>query len=287
MSRRIVGNFKNEKTRGASALTPRRDRQHLFAAVGRVMLAILGLGLVAVMGIGVKEAFVQVNSQKIGTVQIEGSLTFLSKSDLEDAVNQFVETSMVALELDHLKMELESKPWVNSAEVRRVWPDRLIIKVEEEVAIARWGNNQLLNQQGRIFEPDSINEHMQLPQLAGPAGTESKVMRQYLQFNQLMYPLGARIRELELNGRGAWSLSFSGINQANAQINVKVRVGKSQVLERLKRLVTFLAVQGPETLLLVESIDLRYANGLAVAWRDPDAHKTTMNRGKGQDQNHG
>jgi len=287
MSRRIVGNFKNERTRGASALTPRRDRQPLFAAFGRVMLAILGLSVVAVMGVGVKEAFVQVNSQKIGTVQIEGSLMFLSKSDLEDAVNQFVETSMMALELDQLKLELERKPWVSSAEVRRVWPDRLIIKVEEEMAIARWGNDQLLNQQGRIFEPDSINEHMQLPHLAGPAGTESKVMRQYLQFNQLMYPLGARIRELELNARGAWSLSFSGINQTDAQINVKVRVGKNQVLERLKRLVTFLATQGPEILLLVESIDLRYSNGLAVAWRDPEGLKTTMNRGHGQDRNHG
>jgi cell division protein FtsQ len=271
MSNRIVGNYRSARARGASVSTPKRDQQHWFASFGRVMLAVFGLGLTVVIGFGVKEAFVRVNTQKINTVQIEGSLNFLSRTELEETVNRFVETSLVALDLDLLKQELEGKPWVNSAEVRRQWPDRLIIRIEEEVAIARWGNGQLLNQQGHVFAPEDIEEQMQLPYLSGPENSESLVMLQYLEFNQLLYPLGIRIRDLELNERGAWTITFTNAAQAASQVSVKVKVGREEVLDRLKRLVTFLESQTAEELLLVETIDLRYANGLAISHRSPES----------------
>lgn len=270
MSNRIVGNYRSPKAHGASVKTPSRNRQHWFASVGRVLLAVLGLGLTLVMGFGVKEAFVRVNTQKISNVQIDGSLHFIDKSDLEDLVNRFVETSLVALDLDLLKHELEQEPWISRAEVRRQWPDRLIIKVDEEVAIARWGKGQLLNQQGRIFEPVNIVEQMQLPYLSGPVFSEATVMLQYQQFNQLLYPLGVRIRNLELNARGAWTITFTNAASTANQVNVQVKVGRENVLERLRRLVAFLESDKAENLAVVGTIDLRYPNGMAVSYRERD-----------------
>lgn len=269
MPNRIVGNYRSSRAHGASVLTPKRDHQHWFASAGRVVLAVFGLVLSAVIGLGVKEAFVRVNTQKINTVQIEGSLNFLSRDELEATVNRFVETSLVALDLDQLKQELERTAWVNTAEVRRQWPDRLIISIKEEIAIARWGNGQLLNQQGQVFAPDNIKEQMQLPFLSGPPNSENTVMLQYLQFNQLLYPLGVRIRDLELNERGAWSITVTNAAQTAAQVSVKVKVGREEMLDRMKRLVTFLESQSADQLLQVETIDLRYANGLAVSHRSP------------------
>jgi len=270
MSNRIVGNYRSPRAHGASVKTPARNRQHWFASAGRVLLAVLGLGLTLVMGMGVKEAFVRVNTQKISNVQIDGALHFIDKSDLEDLVNQFVETSLVALDLDLLKHELEQEPWISRAEVRRQWPDRLIIKVDEEVAIARWGKGQLLNQQGRIFEPENIVEQMQLPYLSGPAFSEATVMLQYQQFNQLLYPLGVRIRNLELNERGAWTIAFTNAASTANQVNVQVKVGRENVLERLRRLVAFLESGKAENLAVVGTIDLRYPNGMAVSYRERD-----------------
>lgn len=279
MSERIVGNYRPPRGRGASVRMPARDRQHWFASVGRVFLAVLGLALTGLIGFGLKEAFIKVNTQKISMVQIDGALHFLSRNELEDAVNQFVETSLVALDLSLLKQDLEAEAWVSRAEVRRQWPDRLIIRIEEEVAIARWGKGQLLNQQGRVFQPQDIAEQLQLPYLSGPEGSESMVMQQYQQFNQLLYPLGVRMRDLELNERGAWTITFT--NTAQGDNLVQVRVGRDDVLERMRRLVTLLESNAIANMPLLASIDLRYGNGLAVSYRIDEAGQEDAEGRKG------
>ncbi len=279
MADRIVGNYRPSHGRGASVRVPPTGRNHWFASAGRVFLAVFGLILTGLIGFGIKEAFITVNTQKISTVQIEGALHFLSRSELEQAVNQFVATSMVALDLELLKQELEAEPWVSRADVRRQWPDRLIIRIEEEVAIARWGKGQLLNQQGRVFQPDDIAEQMQLPYLSGPDGTENMVMQQYQQFNQLLYPLGVRMRDLELNERGAWTITFT--NTAQGDNLVQVRVGRDDVLERLRRLVTLLESNSVSNMPLLANIDLRYGNGLAVSFREEEPAPEGADSSKG------
>jgi cell division protein FtsQ len=264
VSRRIVGNYRGPRAHGASVAVPARNRESLFAAAGRVLLVMLGLALTALIAVGVREAFLQVNNQKINVVQIEGNLANLSRSELEETVSRFVADSLVSLDLDRLKASLEEQPWINSAEVRRVWPDRLIIRVREEVAIARWGENQLLNQEGKSFAPPSIEGHRNLPYLSGPPGSQELMMRQYLQFNQLLYPLGVRITDLELSDRQAWTLRFSNTTRNGVPVDVVVRVGKEDVLARMKRLVAFLETVSLEGLQDVASLDLRYSNGVAV-----------------------
>jgi cell division protein FtsQ len=266
MAERIVGNYRPPRGRGASPRATQRSGRSWLAACGRVLLGAFAITLTAGIGYGLKEAFVKVNTQRIAKVQIEGALHFLSRSELEETVSRFVETSLVALDLDLLKQELEARPWVNRVEIRRQWPDRLMIRIEEEVAIARWGQGQLLNQQGRVFQPDSIAEQMQLPFLSGPAGTEQLVMQQYQQFNQLLYPLGVRMRDLELNERGAWTITFS--NTAQGDNLVRVKVGREAVLERMRRLVTFLESDVAAQLPLLAGIDLRYGSGLALSFRE-------------------
>jgi len=279
MADRIVGNYRPPRGRGASVRVPPTGGNNWFASAGRVFLAVFGLILTGLIGFGIKEAFITVNTQKISMVQIEGALHFLSRSELEEAVNQFVETSMVALDLDVLKQELEAEPWVSRADVRRQWPDRLIIRIEEEVAIARWGKGQLLNQQGRVFQPEDIAEQMQLPYLSGPDGSENMVMQQYQQFNQLLYPLGVRMRDLELNERGAWTITFT--NTAQGDNLVQVRVGRDEVLERMRRLVTLLESNSVANMPLLASIDLRYSNGLAVSFREEEPGPEDVDSSKG------
>jgi cell division protein FtsQ len=270
MSNRQVGSFRSSKARGASVSTPRRADRPRYAVLGRVMVAVLGLGLTALAGYGVVQAYHRVNGQKIETVQIDGVLDYVSESDITDAVNRFVSASLVAIDLDLLKAELETQPWISQVNVRREWPDRLVIHVEEEQPIARWNENQLLNQQGQIFSPQSAMDQLQLPRLMGPEQGEQAVMLQYLQFNQLLYPLGVRIRDLVLNERGAWTMTLTN--------GAEVRLGRDHVLERLRRLVVFLESDYGEQITNIGSIDLRYRNGIAVAPRadliaDPESEK--------------
>jgi cell division protein FtsQ len=259
MSNRQVGTFRSGKARGASVAMPERDNRNRYALVGRLMVTLLGLGVTLLAGYGVIRAYHKVNAQKIATVQIEGTLQYVSGEDIKEAVSRFASASLVAIDLDLLKVELETQPWISQVTVRREWPDRLVIQVEEEQPIARWNEKHLLNQQGQIFSPESALDQLQLPRLTGPEQSEQTVMLQYLQFNQLLYPLGVRIRDLVLNERGAWTMTLTN--------GAEVRLGRDHVLERLRRLVVFLESEYGEQIVNIGSIDLRYRNGLAVAPR--------------------
>jgi cell division protein FtsQ len=266
MNRRMPGNYRTVPSHGATVLRPRRNPEKRYALLGRLVVALLGMGVTVLAGLGLVDAYQEVNTRRIATVQIEGELNFISESELKQVVGGFVTSSLMAVDLALLKQELETLPWISTVDVRREWPDQLVIRVDEEQAIARWGDQQLLNQQGQVFSPQTLVGQMQLPQLTGPKASEQAVMRQYLQFNQLLYPLGVRIRDLALNDRGAWTLTLTN--------GVVVRLGRDAVLERLRRLVAFLESEHSQQLMGMASIDLRYRNGLAVAPRPEAAQES-------------
>lgn len=254
------GNYRGTRSRGASVPMPAQDRQGRYALFGKVLLALFGLCMAVVAGLGAFDAWRTVNARKIATVQIAGTLDFVTEEEIKATVSRFVSSSLVAIDLELLKVELETQPWISQVEVRREWPDKLLIQVEEEQPIARWGESQLVNQQGQIFAPLYGFHNLSLPRLTGPEHSEERVMLQYLQFNQLLYPLGVRIRDLVLNDRGAWTLTLTN--------GVEVRLGREAVLERLRRLVVFLESEHGQQMATMSSIDLRYRNGVAVAHRE-------------------
>lgn len=225
----------------------------------QVLIAVFSIAVIGVAGFGLHLAVQKVNSQQIEKVRIEGVLTYVSEEEVKATIGADVSTSLMSVDLNRIKEKLEAMPWVRQAEVQRQWPNALQIRIEEEIAIARWGQRQLLNQQGQVFQPERIEESLQLPLLVGPKESEAKVMRQYQEFNQLLYPLGERIRDLTLNNSGSYELTLTN--------GVRVKLGREDLLERLRRLVMFLQSEFGRDLQGVESIDLRYRNGVAVANR--------------------
>lgn len=225
----------------------------------RVMTVLCALLILGAMGLGVGLAFDKASAQKIERVNLEGALSFITREEITAALAAEVATSLLAVDLAGVKQVLEALPWIRKAEVRRQWPDTLHITLEEEIPIARWGAAQLLNQQGQVFQPATTLEQQALPQLSGPNNSELKVMSQYQEFNQLLYPLGVRIRDLTLKPNGSYELTLTN--------GIEVKVGREDVLERLRRLVLFLGSEQGRDLQNVQAIDLRYRSGLAVAWR--------------------
>ena len=132
--------------------------------------------------------------------------------------------------------------------------------IVEEKAIARWGEKRLLNQDGEIIAPDNIIGLESLAILSGPQGTERKVMEQYQLFSQLLYQRGLKIAELDLNERAAWKLTLAN--------GVDINIGKSQLMEKMRRLVDFAKDSLIEQMDEIESIDLRYTSGIAVKTKE-------------------
>src|SRR5215213_8459456 len=109
-------------------------------------------------------------------VTIQGELRHTLRSEIEAALYNRVHGNFFSVDVVQVRASLERLPWVRRASVRRVWPDRLEATLEEHLALARWGENALVNTYGERF-PGATKER--LPQLSGPRGSESEVTRRY------------------------------------------------------------------------------------------------------------
>lgn len=205
--------------------------------------------------------------QPIAQVGVQGEISRAHRDEVQARIDPFVTESFFNVDLDGLRVSLESMPWIARAEVRRVWPDTIMISLEEQMPIARWGSAALLNNRGEAFAPNAGGyEH--LPWLNGPERAREQVMHQYQLLSQMLRPLGFSIAGLEMRERGSWFLVTAPDAQGNS---IEMLLGRDHQLEKIRRLgVVFEKALKPQVDNIAR-IDLRYANGLAVAWRDPQA----------------
>lgn len=161
---------------------------------------------------------------------------------------------------ERVRSAVEQLPWVRRAEVRRVWPDRLAIGIEEHVAVARWGagSAQLLNDHGEVFFAKAAT----LPslELSGPLGTAGEVLARHRDFGNALSPLDTAITRLELSPRLAWQMKLAnGLTIELGREQSRVSIG-----ERLRQFVAAYRDLLGQGLRPAAVVDLRYPNGFAV-----------------------
>lgn len=163
-----------------------------------------------------------------------------------------------------LKPVLEELGWVHHVNVKKVWPDVLIVRVFKQKAIAKWRTDKYLNGEGQVFSAelqiDTLVE-TRLPSLVGPPGAEKHVMSQFQHLNRALQKAGLSIRTLTLEDRGEWVLQLK-----NA---VVVKLGKDNISERMQRLIKIYEAVGlADKVAAIAEIDTRYPNGVAVSWKN-------------------
>ena len=148
--------------------------------------------------------------------------------------------------------------------VRRVWPDRLEVGVEEHVALARWGSDALVNTYGERFS--AKNRRRRCRCSSGPAGHEAEVDAPLRALRgDLLAPLGAQLERVVLTPRLAWQLRL-----ANG-LHVMLGRDADAAEERLRRFVGVYDATLKTMQRKHEYVDLRYPNGFAL--RVPDAEE--------------
>jgi cell division protein FtsQ len=193
---------------------------------------------------------------------VGGSLQHTTKAQIERIAAGFG-GNFFAADLSALRARLETLPWVRRVEVRRVWPDRVEVSLEEHVALARWGldGDGLVNTYGEPFAGDLDDaQAAQLPLFAGPAHTEREVARRYQRFVEFLRPLGEAPERVVLSPRHAWHVRTSG----GLQLELG-RDGAEPVEARLARFVAAHRVTlGRLPPAATRHVDLRYPNGFVL-----------------------
>ena len=190
-------------------------------------------------------------------ITVRGALEHTARDELERATEGRIVGNFFAVELGALRATLEALPWVRRVEVRRVWPDRLQVTIEEHVAFARWGDDALVNTYGERFAASSTTA---LPLFAGPAGTEGEVTRRFRHYAELLAPLGSPLEQVILTPRFAWQLRLAS--------GLTIVLGRDIVAHpadaRLARFVTVYTQTLGRVAQRHEYVDLRYPNGFAL-----------------------
>ncbi|MYN28250.1 MULTISPECIES: cell division protein FtsQ/DivIB [Duganella] len=165
--------------------------------------------------------------------------------------------------LDAVRQAFESVPWVRRATVRREWPDQLIVALEEHEALGTWGEDgRLLSTKGDVFTANlaEAEEDHALPEFDGPDGSEKEVLSRYDELRNWFAPLKLVPQALSLSGRYAWTVRLDN--------GMSVALGREQTSTTLKERVDRLVGIYPqlvEHLPNIETIDMRYQNGLALS----------------------
>ncbi len=196
----------------------------------------------------------------VSVISMDGSFQRVSPGQIEKAVAPFAGAGFMSANLDRIERAVETVPWVDHARVQRHWPNSLHVAVIEQKAAARWGESGLLNTRGELFVKEAAHVPAELPRLNGPDGTESQVAQRFLAIQGRMLEAGLRIAALRLDDRGAWEMDLDS--------GVTVRLGRKQVDERIDRFIRTTSTVIAHRLSEITYVDMRYANGFAIGWRN-------------------
>lgn len=220
-------------------------------------LLLISLTVAAVYGIN--RLFQAVN-KPVTEIVVVGELSYLQQQELVDLVSTEIGGGFLTIDLQDLRQNLQRHPWVDSASIRRQWPATLSVRVIEEVPIARWGEAGFLNRLGEQLDIVDNSALESLPVLRTQYGSSQEMMESYQMLAALLQPTGLKLVELQRDNLGVWRVETAR--------GIKLVLGRDQLGEKLKRLVLAWNSGLQNELNDIKTIDLRYPNGLAVAWKD-------------------
>jgi cell division protein FtsQ len=192
-------------------------------------------------------------------VVVAAPLERASAPHVEAVIRDELAGTFFTMDLARAGESLKKVAWVRNVSLRRQWPGRLEVTVEEHVPLARWNDAALVNTDGETFVADWNGE---LPLFAGPEGRAAEVTLRWREWTEVLAPLARTLPVVRLSERGGWSLSAAG-----AAGRLQLELGRDEPSTRLGR---FVAAYGRTIGALarvgtkVGHVDLRYRNGFAA-----------------------
>lgn len=189
----------------------------------------------------------------IHEVKVDGQLSHVNREQIKLIVAKHLKGNFFTLDLEKTRDAFEKLPWAREVSVRRRWPDKLDVVIEEHQALARWGNIALVNTHGELFQAATDAE---LPVFYGPGDGVMEVTKNYGNYSQILNKADIKIAQVTLSPRRAWEIKTNkGLLIALGRTDMDMRLNKftgayKSTLSQLNAKVVY--------------ADLRYPNGFAV-----------------------
>jgi cell division protein FtsQ len=229
--------------------------------IARFSAWLIALALVATPIIAVMNGWLADQRWPIRRLVVRGSFEQVDEAVVRAAVAPHVRKGFFAVDLDAVRDAVEAVPWVERAEVRKHWPDRIDVRVDERVPIAFWGEERLLSDRGEVFAADVARVPDSLPRLYGPDTGAGEVWKQHRIARDRLAQIGLVVRTTRMNPRGAWLIA--------TEDGGEILLGRERAMQRLDRFIAAMQRLPATESGRIARADLRYANGFSVIWRAP------------------
>ena len=212
----------------------------------------------------------------LSEVAVTHELKEVRRAEVERALGGLLRGNFFSVNVDALRQSLERLPWVRQAEVRRRWPSRLEIEIEEHEAVAFWGeaSGQLVNSHGEVFTATMLAPRP-LPVLHGPTEISAELLEHYREAEAMLKAVGRIPRTVTMSPRLAL--------QVRLDDGMVVELGRQQpkapIRMRLQRFVDHYATVLTAGKGRPSVVDMRYPNGFALRLAAPLTEKAES-RGK-------
>jgi cell division protein FtsQ len=193
-------------------------------------------------------------------VDVSGPFERVSAEQIRAAVAQEAARGFFFVDLAMVRESALGLPWVAEAEVRKVWPDTLEVRVRERQVLGRLGTDRLVDVSGEVFQARGSGETRGLPLLDAAIEQMPQLAEYYRQASRDTEQSGRQITTARLSPRGALELQLDD--------GLRVHLGSHEQSARWQRFIASLprlAALDPRP---IAQVDLRYTHGYAVRYAD-------------------
>lgn len=235
----------------------------LMNIAARVLFA---LAVLALLAVGAK-ALARSQAFNLKAIQIDGELYRTNVAAVRTTALPQLKGHFFSMDLDAAQAAFEAVPWVRRAVVRRAWPNRLSVHIEEHQVAALWkseaGDDRLVNRQGEVFDANLGEvEDADFATLRGPDGLSAPMLSLLGQLNAAWQPLDVQVENLRLSQRGSWRAELS----SGAVIELG-RGNEPEVMERAARFARTLGAATAQVSVTTQALrhaDLRHSGSYAL-----------------------
>jgi len=202
-------------------------------------------------------------------VSVTGDVAHYNAITLKANVMPHLRGNFFTLDVNAARTVFEAMPWVRKAVVRRDFPNRLKVQLQEHQAVAYWGtegDSRLVNSFGEVFEANVGElEQDDLPRLSGPEGQSAQVLAMHHTLQPLLARMDLSLDQLELTPRGGWRA------QLDTGATLELGSGSTEELvartQRFLQTVTQATSRYHRTVDQLAAADLRHTDGYAMQLR--------------------
>lgn len=229
------------------------------ATLFRLLAWAFALTLLALPVVGVLNGSFASDRWPLRHLELNAELRRVSAEQIQRVAMQHTGEGFFALSLTDLRDALVQLPWVESVQVRKRWPDTVVVKLLEFQPYAIWDERALVSRSGRLFEVPGIESLAGLPRLSGPDDAVATVVNFHADAVRALEVARLGVERTRLSDRGSWTVVVDG--------GAELVLGRHEAAERLARFAdTIAALMQTRPHHALRHADLRYPNGYALSW---------------------